>query len=192
MAKEQTETMEVSRQEFDTLAQQLAEMQGQLATAHEQNAALEQAMNNLIDGMQAEKDAAGREDFYDEFEYEFGGRHDYSDRAWQMYEDSGKSVDRREFVSHLVSQMDDEMRDYLAAKGMKVVFESGESAPPEVSGEGALPAEGPPVEAVETGLAEEALEENGDAVEELVPEESQELSSKDKINRLLTQNDNKN
>lgn len=187
MAHEQA-AAEVSRQEFDMMAQQLAEMQGQLAASREQNAALEQAMSSLVEGLQAEKDNASRDDFYSEFEYEFGGRRDYADRAWRMYEDSGKSADRREFVSRLVSQMDNEMRDYLAAKGMEVAIKSGESGSPEVRAEEA------PQE-MEIRPAEEAAGEPGDprpqpegepAVRDL-PKKG--LSDREKINRLLTQDE---
>ena len=182
MAPEQID-MEVSRQEFDLLSQQLAEMQQQLAASQEQNAALEQAMQNLVDGLQAEKDITSKEGFFQNYQYEFAGDRDMSDRAWQMYEDSGKGVDEREFVSHLVSKMDNQMLKYLAAKGMLSMAEqSKEPEPLEMSDEEILTEEEPMGEIL-PDEAEGELPENPDGNAE------QELSNRDKINRLLTQND---
>jgi len=187
---------EVSRSEFDMLQQQLAEMQTALQSSQEQTAAMEQAMNNLIDGLQSEKDIIGKEDFYNEFSYEFGGNHEYSDNAWQMYEDSDKSLHRRDFVSHLVSQMDNEMRDYLAAKGMEVVFKSGESEPSELVSEKVSPGvpeeeEIPPQESYEEEIPPTEPSGTSASSEELSGEEKTEkvLSAREKINRLLTQNE---
>jgi len=179
---------EVSRQEFEMLTQQLMEMQGQLAAEQERNAELEQAVNSLVEGLQAEKDGASREDFFQSYQQEFAGDHDMSDRAWQMYEDSDKSTDQREFVSRLVSEMDNQMLKYLAAKGIKLMAEkSGETEPPEMSEEvpPAHQAEGETPEPEQGAEGEPAAGPTDDPGERA----EQELSSREKINRLLTQND---
>jgi len=125
----------VSRQEFEMLGQQLMEMQQALQQSQEQTQMLEQSMNQLVEGMQAEQDAASKEGFFQNYEQEFGGNHEYSDRAWDMLQQAPEGTDEREFVSHLVSQMDNEMLKYLAAKGLEVKRReegSGESVPPEM------------------------------------------------------------
>jgi len=166
------ETM-LMQQQFMAMQQQMAEMQQQLAASQEQNAALEQAMQDLVDGLQAEKDVAGKEGFYQKYKEEFGGNHEYSDRAWQMYEESDKSVDEREFVSLLVSRMDNEMLRYLAAKGLLVMAEQPEE--------------------METQEAEgEFIESEPISESEAQPEtetEGAELTPRDKISRLLMQNE---
>ena len=161
------------QQQFIAMQQQIAEMQQQLAASQEQNAALEQAMQDLIDGLQAEKDVAGKEGFYQKYKEEFGGNHEYSDRAWQMYEDSDKSIDEREFVSHLVSRMDNEMLRYLAAKGLLIMAEQPEELALQEAEEEILEAEPEPM--VDTQSETE--------------EEGAELTPRDKISRLLMQNE---
>jgi len=178
---------EVSRQEFDMMVQQLAEMRQQLEASQEQNAELEQSMQNLVEGLQAEKDEASKDGFFQNYQQEFAGDRDMSDRAWQMYEDSGRADDEREFVSLLVSQMDDQMLKYLAAKGiLSMVDQSEESEPLEVSGE-----ESPEEDHLEGEALEEEQAIGTEAGGELDPEgiARQEPSSREKINRLLAQND---
>lgn len=158
-------------QQVALMQKQMEEMQQQLAASQEQNAALEQAMQDLVDGLQSEKDEAGKEGFYQRYKDEFGGNHEYSDRAWQMYEGSDKSVDEREFVSHLVSRMDNEMLRYLAAKGLFSMVEQPEEG--EVIEEEVI-TEPEPAET----LQQEVLEDEGG-----------ELSPREKVNRLLMQNE---
>lgn len=158
-------------QQVALMQKQMEEMQQQLAASQEQNAALEQAMQDLVDGLQSEKDEAGKEGFYQRYKDEFGGNHEYSDRAWQMYEGSDKSVDEREFVSHLVSRMDNEMLRYLAAKGLFSMVEQ--------------PEEG---EVIEEEVITEP-EPSETLQPEMLEEEGGELSPREKVNRLLMQNE---
>ena len=158
-------------QQVALMQKQMEEMQQQLAASQEQNAALEQAMQDLVDGLQSEKDEAGKEGFYQRYKDEFGGNHEYSDRAWQMYEGSDKSVDEREFVSHLVSRMDNEMLRYLAAKGLFSMVDQ--------------PEEG---EVIEEEVITEP-EPSETLQPEMLEEEGGELSPREKVNRLLMQNE---
>jgi len=153
---------EVTRAEFEALQQQVA--------------GVEQAVTDLVYGLKAEREDASREEFYSEFHDDFADNHAMSDRAWQMYEDSGKTVDRREFVTNLVSQMDGEMLEYFAKKGMELMAKKEESQEAEGGGE----------PSAEPGEDENA--EPGEPSGEGETAEGSELTDRDKISRLLTQN----
>jgi len=180
---------EVTRAEFD-------EMRGQIS-------GIEQAVTNLVAGLQAERDKVSRDAFTAEFEYEFGGMPDVAESCWRAWEESDRSGDRREFVSRMIAQMDNQMVRYLAAKGMEVVMkkaesEMGSTGEMGVADESEGDADGAAaLEASEEGIGAHGeiggaeTETGGVALPDSTDEGGSpgEPSERDKINRLLSQND---